>query len=299
MPLNTFEGNSSVKNGNLPVKSPRYTRKKRLSNQIKHQDSVKDKYNLKNESSVNENHDESVKSKLFNETYTGFLSSTSLEKLNLLSSTKPDSFIPHKDLTRSLSFPMVYSESVNKHFISRSGAAHNLNVNSDIPLSQIHKLPTTSNSLSRIPSVNYGKVSTDFIRSNSAENVNEYPDSQRSSTSTVCERNNSVDSAFSQISIIDIKEVQCLEEDNKHSNSVSERKTHHSRSKSDVSVKSFCDVEIDYPEVFSLPNSFSEISVPPRKGKQVVAPPECLFPHPHQGQTLCLFFIFQMNLIFG
>ncbi|PRD25363.1 UNVERIFIED_CONTAM: Run domain Beclin-1-interacting and cysteine-rich domain-containing protein [Trichonephila clavipes] len=289
MPLNTFEGNSSVKNGNLPVKSPRYTRKKRLSNQTKHYHSVKDKYSLKNESSVNKNHDESVKSKLFNETYNGFLSSTSLEKLNHLSSTKSDNFIPHKDLTRSLSFPMVYSESVNKHFISRSGAAHNLNVNSDIPLSQIHKLPTTSNSFSGIPCVNYGKVSTNFTMSNSAENINEYADSQRSSTSTVCERNNSVDSAFSQISVIDMKEVECLEEDNKHSNSVSERKTHHSRSKSDVSVKSFCDVEIDYPEVFSLPNSFSEISVPPRKGKQVVAPPECLFPHPHQGQSLFSF----------
>ncbi|GFU73894.1 run domain Beclin-1-interacting and cysteine-rich domain-containing protein [Trichonephila clavipes] len=285
----TFRDPTRMKNGNLPVKSPRYTRKKRLSNQTKHYHSVKDKYSLKNESSVNENHDESVKSKLFNETYNGFLSSTSLEKLNHLSSTKSDNFIPHKDLTRSLSFPMVYSESVNKHFISRSGAAHNLNVNSDIPLSQIHKLPTTSNSFSGIPCVNYGKVSTNFTMSNSAENINEYADSQRSSTSTVCERNNSVDSAFSQISVIDMKEVECLEEDNKHSNSVSERKTHHSRSKSDVSVKSFCDVEIDYPEVFSLPNSFSEISVPPRKGKQVVAPPECLFPHPHQGQSLFSF----------
>lgn len=287
MPLHSFEGNSSMKNGNLPVKSPRYTRKKRLSNTTKHYHSVKDKYNLKNEFPINENHQKSRKSNLLNETTTGFLFSTSLEKLNHLTSTKPDSFIPHKDLTRSLSFPMVYSEPV-KHFISRNNASNELNVNSDIPLSQIHNQPNTSDSL--IPSVKYEKVSTNFFRSNSTENnINECAVSQRSSTSTVYERNNSADSAFSQISVIDMKEVECLEVDNKHSNSVSERKAHHSRSKSDVSVKSFCDVEIDYPEVFSLPSSFSEISVSSRNGKQVAAPNECLFPHPHQGQSLFSF----------
>ncbi|GFS85144.1 run domain Beclin-1-interacting and cysteine-rich domain-containing protein [Nephila pilipes] len=290
MPLNSFDGNPSVKSGNLPVKSPRYTRKKRLSSQTRRSHSGKDKYNFKHELSINETPEESLKSILFYERATGFVSSASLEKFTHSTSRKSDSFRPHKNLIRSLSFPMVYSEPVNKRLIERSVSSHELNTSLDIPLSQIHNQPKTSNSFSQIPSVKYEKLSSYLFRSNSAENnISEGVVSRRSSTTTVCERNNSVDSAFSQISVIDMKEVESLEVDNKHSNPVSGRKAHHSRSKSDVSVKSFCDVEIDYPEVFSLPSSFSEISAPPRKGKQVVPSTECFFPCPHQGQNLFSF----------
>ncbi|KFM58798.1 Run domain Beclin-1 interacting and cystein-rich containing protein, partial [Stegodyphus mimosarum] len=117
--------------------------------------------------------------------------------------------------------------------------------------------------------------------------------SRRSSTSTVRERNNSIDSAFSLISIIDIKEIEeaLYAENSGLSNSA--WKPHHARSKSDASCNSNFTEIIEGTEVFSLPSSLSECTGPRKKsifeGRQIVVPTECFFPRPQQGQSLTSF----------
>ncbi|CAL1267562.1 unnamed protein product [Larinioides sclopetarius] len=288
MPLSSSEGSTSVKCGTHPSKSPCYTRKKRLSNQ-RRSSALRDKLNLKPECVSDGNYDETLKSSTYDQTFVKFLPSASVEKFGQ-SSRSANNF---PDLKRSFSFPMVCSESCNKHILSKSFSLFDGKAKTaTVPISNVLGQPISSDNSVDISNAKNDKSSTNLCRSNSTANIESGCSvSCKSSTSTLCERHDSVGSEFSQISIIDMKEIESLEVSYGHSNSSCKRKVHHSRSKSDVSIGSV--YAEDAGQVFSLPSSFSELTVPPKKsifeGKQVVVPTECFFPRPRQGQSLTSF----------
>ncbi|KAF8767853.1 Run domain Beclin-1-interacting like protein [Argiope bruennichi] len=292
MPLNSSEGSTSVKCDTHPSKSPHYSRKKRLSSQ-KRSNALKDKLNLKQECVSSRNNDVSFKSSLYDH-FVEFLPSVTVEKFSQ-SSGQADYSSNSQNLKRSLSFPMVYSKSHNKHILSKSFSLLDSNTKtSAVPFSNVHSQPEFSDNSVEFSNVKNDNISTNLFSSNSTTNVaSGYSVSRRSSTSTICERHESIGSEFSQISIIDMKEIESLDVLYGHSNSSYKRKVHHSRSKSDVSISSVYLEDAGHPDVFSLPNSFSELTVPPKKsifeGKQVVVPTECFFPRPRQGQSLTSF----------
>ncbi|GIY73287.1 run domain Beclin-1-interacting and cysteine-rich domain-containing protein [Caerostris extrusa] len=77
-----------------------------------------------------------------------------------------------------------------------------------------------------------------------------------------------------------MKEIEGLR-DSEHLNSNSGRKAHHSRSKSDVSLgAAYFDEVRENPEIFSLPSSFSELTIPPKKNilEEQVDAPSCSVP---------------------
>ncbi|GBN19553.1 hypothetical protein AVEN_110268-1 [Araneus ventricosus] len=262
MPLSSSEGSTSVKCGIHASKSPRYTRKKRLSSQ-RRSSALRDKLSLKHECVSDGNYDESLKSSSHDQTFVKFLPSATVEKFGQ-SPRLANNFLDCSDLKRSFSFPMVYSESCNKHILSRNFSLFDSKAKaSTVPLSNVQ--PISSDSSVDISNVKNDK-STNLRRSNSTANVeNGCSVSRRSSTSTICERHDSVGSAFSQISVIDMKEIESLEVDYGHPNSSYKRKVHHSRSKSDVSIVSIYPEDAEHSEVFSLPSSFSELTAPPKK----------------------------------
>ncbi|XP_054706694.1 run domain Beclin-1-interacting and cysteine-rich domain-containing protein-like [Uloborus diversus] len=119
-------------------------------------------------------------------------------------------------------------------------------------------------------------------------------DSRRSSTSTVRERNASLDSAYSQISIIDVKELEDIEQNEASysGDNLCDFKELRSRSRSDAWETVPSD-SFESPEMFSLPSSFSETKGIKRKsifeGHQITVPTECFFPRPQQGQSITSF----------
>ncbi|KAG8184381.1 hypothetical protein JTE90_004553 [Oedothorax gibbosus] len=138
-----------------------------------------------------------------------------------------------------------------------------------------------------------GLIASNLNQNSTDEHVNNESVSRRSSTSTVRERNDSIGSTFSQISISEVKEIEeSMKTETQSRNIDTKWAARHARSKSDAS----CDFERleNIDEVFSLPSSFSEKSHPKRKsifeGKQMVVPTECFFPRPQQGQSLQSFF---------
>ncbi|GIY73286.1 hypothetical protein CEXT_559081 [Caerostris extrusa] len=108
MLLNNSKGNSSMKAGNFPSKSPRHSRKKRINSEIKHSH----KLNLKNAYGGFEEFQNPLCMKKSCAEF------SSLKKFNYL-------FIPSevsvndKRLKRSYSFPMVYTKLSHKLFHQR------------------------------------------------------------------------------------------------------------------------------------------------------------------------------------
>ncbi|GIX85184.1 run domain Beclin-1-interacting and cysteine-rich domain-containing protein [Caerostris darwini] len=280
MLLNTSKGNSSMKAGNFPSKSPRHSRKKRINSEIK----SSHKLNLKKNDCCS--FEEFPKSNVYEESCAEF---SSLKKFNYLF-TPSEVSVNDKRLKRSYSFPMVYSKLSHKLFSSKScNSLQNNEQNFDVPQLQMHHQSKTLDNLKNISNIKNEKVTTHFSRNNSIESTFEdLSESRRSSNSTMCKRHNSTNSEFSEISIIDMKEIEGLR-DNEHLNSNSGRKAHHSRSKSDVSLGAAYFEEVrEHPEVFSLPSSFSELTIPPKKNilEEQVDAPSCSVPRPQQRQSL-------------
>lgn len=163
-----------------------------------------------------------------------------------------------KTLVHSRSLPSISTEPKNKLVKSKSCDILNSTNSPSLMLENQLSLKT-GDPKQPLSNPRKGSESTrDFTFSDNLYE-NSPSKSRRSSTSTVRERHNSQDSTFSQISVIDMKEVEeamkAVEVMVKASTS-SARKTH-SRSKSDATLE-IVKQEPEETEVFSLPSSLTK-----------------------------------------
>lgn len=265
-----FKKKYHEENGNevyITAKSPKYTRKKRISiNQTKKYSllSAQSKI-LSNKLSVPQDkcnstniHDHSASNDFISEE--SHLSYNLLAKQNNLSNNLVKRTLHPSALTlkHSNSFPSIHNKFVtnSKNFKSCDSldcVSSTVICESQLTMEPVQILPGCSSK-----ETDYYNVDDNLFNSKSDNVYSDIP-SRRSSTSTVRERNSSLDSAFSQISISEIREaVKATKsiDEKENINNNSDWRPHHSRSKSDVSLEPH-KYETEDSEVFSLPNSFN------------------------------------------
>lgn len=266
-----------------PTKSPRYMRKKRVPvNQARRyysQLSAQGKISCKKINLPTEKCSHA----------TTFLTDDDLKYEESRSSShflENENFKSHRTLKHSCSLPSLSNTSTN--CMSHSKSCDNLMKGAFL---ETESNVTVETHCTTAPPGQSGEKCADSISltGSTTESVHTCTNnSRRSSTSTLRERLDSQDSAISQVSIIDMKEV---EEAAKAINA--NWKPHHSRSRSDALLEIHQHKEADGSEVFSLPNSLTKKLNVRRKsifeGQQMIVQTECFFPRPLQGQSLTSF----------
>lgn len=271
MPLDSFVEIASPK-------SPKHLKKKHSAvSQVKCSPTFKEKVSSSKKIFIQGASSESqltftMKNKCFEEFESSFPAAIPEAFCEKFPATKANVFSKRTNqckLKRSFSLPTIFTEHFEDFSTSKncSWPSSSLQV-CDIPLKIMAFEPTSQIkttygiAISQIDSVSSSYLTKD---TNSTEELTDNASvSRRGSTSTVRERNDSIDSTFSQISISDIKEIEdSVVEETESRNFDTRWKARHARSKSDAS----CDFEKleNIDEVFSLPSSFSEKPRPQRK----------------------------------
>lgn len=248
--LNKFEDYPII----IPSNSPRYIRKKRIpisqarkyQSQLSAQSKIfRNKLKLFQEQS---NEDVFLNMPENSDVFSNEsgVSSDILEKRNNFD--KVSDHVINRPLKHSSSLPSMDTKSIS--LCSKSKSCDNL---------FLHSIETTVSIAKTDDSFIYPSSfeSDEIIDSSSTvtDSINNDFKSRRSSTSTIRGRNNSQDSAFSFLSISDIKEAGEAAIVNSYDVANSNWKPVHSRSKSDATSE-ISKHELDNSEDFSLPSSF-------------------------------------------